>query len=108
MTGETSQELLEAEPMMEHFTFAHLTGAMRDTSERFYSLARYVVVTLPRTPERTVALRKILEGKDAAVRCALAVARAAGDSRVDRPRAGLDSPAPRMEDPGRPPAASDG
>jgi hypothetical protein len=30
------------------------------------------VMTLPRNPERTVALRKLLEAKDAAVRAALA------------------------------------
>ena len=30
------------------------------------------ILTLPRNPERTVALRKLLESKDAAVRAALA------------------------------------
>jgi hypothetical protein len=30
-----------------------------------------VVRTVPRSPERTVALRKLLEGKDAAVRAAM-------------------------------------
>jgi len=31
-----------------------------------------MMATLPRNPERTVALRKLLESKDAAVRAALA------------------------------------
>ena len=34
-------------------------------------LAERLVATLPRSAERTVALRKLLEGKDAAVRAAL-------------------------------------
>ena len=35
-------------------------------------LAGRIVETLPRNPERTVALRKLLEAKDAAVRALLA------------------------------------
>jgi hypothetical protein len=34
-------------------------------------LAEQIVETLPRNPERTVALRKLLEAKDCAVRAAL-------------------------------------
>lgn len=41
-------------------------------SRPWSDLAHDVVATLPRNPERTVALRKLLEGKDAAVRAALA------------------------------------
>jgi hypothetical protein len=39
---------------------------------RFCGLAEHVVETLPRNPERTVALRKLLEAKDAAVRALIA------------------------------------
>jgi hypothetical protein len=35
-------------------------------------MADRIVSTLPRNPERTVALRKLLEAKDAAVRALLA------------------------------------
>lgn len=60
------------EPMLRFFAHAHLPfGLMRDTSAGFAALAESVVDELPRTPERTVALRKLLEAKDAAVRCAL-------------------------------------
>lgn len=61
-----------AEPMLRYFEHGHLPeGALRDTSACFASLATYVAAQLPRSPERTVALRKLLEAKDAAVRCAL-------------------------------------
>lgn len=38
----------------------------------FQELAQLIVATTPRNPERTVALRKLLEAKDAAVRAAIA------------------------------------
>lgn len=38
----------------------------------FSALAHALVATLPRNPERTVALRKLLEAKEAAVRAARA------------------------------------
>lgn len=54
------------------FKFDHLTDAkLRTVSSRFAQLAAEVVDTLPRNPERTVALRKLLEAKDCAVRAAL-------------------------------------
>jgi hypothetical protein len=37
-----------------------------------YEMAARIVADLPRNPERTVALRKLLEAKDAAVRAKLA------------------------------------
>lgn len=60
------------ERMLRYFAFTHLTqGPMRETSAMFAWLAVQLVVRFPGSPERTVALRKVLEGKDAAVRCAL-------------------------------------
>lgn len=56
-------------PIMRHFQFAHLKGELADVSSRFAELAKYVHDELPRDPETTVALRKLLEAKDAAVRC---------------------------------------
>ena len=35
-------------------------------------IAERIIATLPRNPERTVALRKLLESKDAAVRALIA------------------------------------
>jgi len=46
-------------------------------SKPFGELADRIIDTLPRNPERTVALRKLLEAKDAAVRAALTVPHAA-------------------------------
>lgn len=64
-------ERWQGEDMLQWFAFGHLPeGAMRETSRMFAHLAFMVVRTVPRTPERTVALRKLLEGKDAAVRAA--------------------------------------
>lgn len=58
--------------MLRWFEFDHLrAGPLRDTSALFHALAHDLVARLPRTPERTVALRKLLESKDAAVRTAL-------------------------------------
>ena len=62
----------QGEEMLKYFAFAHLPeGPMRETSRLFCHLAYMVVRTVPRSPERTVALRKLLEGKDAAVRAAM-------------------------------------
>lgn len=41
-------------------------------SKPFGDLAQQIVDNLPRNPERTVALRKLLEAKDAAVRAIVA------------------------------------
>ena len=54
--------------MLRWFTFAHLPPDLRETSEPFALLASRIVETLPAGAERTVALRKLLESKDAAVR----------------------------------------
>lgn len=65
-------ERWQGEDMLRYFAFSHLLeGPMRETSRMFCHLAFMVVRTLPRSPERTVALRKLLEGKDAAVRAAM-------------------------------------
>lgn len=56
---------------MQYFTSAHLPAELRVVAEPFAVLAHTLVATLPRNPERTVALRKLLEAKDAAVRAKL-------------------------------------
>jgi hypothetical protein len=56
------------------FTYGHLpAGIMRSTSARCEELADTLIATLPDCAELTVALRKLLEAKDAAVRVALDV-----------------------------------
>jgi hypothetical protein len=63
--------LMADEPMLQFFAFAHLPERLQEVSEPFCNLARHIVLTLPRNPERTTALRKLLEAKDCAVRAML-------------------------------------
>jgi hypothetical protein len=63
------------EPILRFFEYMHLPPDLRDVSAPFGELAQ-VIMKLPRSAERTVALRKLLESKDAAVRAALPVATA--------------------------------
>lgn len=64
---------MENEPILQFFKFAHLPEKMQAVSRPFCELASSIVETLPRNPERTVALRKLLEAKDAAVRAGIFV-----------------------------------
>lgn len=59
------------EHIMQFFAYDHLPADKQAISRPFGELAA-VVMTLPRNPERTVALRKLLEAKDAAVRASFA------------------------------------
>ncbi len=54
------------------FSFSHLPPHLQAVSAPFAALAAGIVRDLPRNPERTVALRKLLEAKDAAVRALVA------------------------------------
>lgn len=59
------------EHILQFFAFAHLPPHLQAVSEPFHAMAQRLM-ELPRNPERTVALRKLLESKDAAVRAAIA------------------------------------
>lgn len=69
MTNTTQQS---AEHISQFFSWGHLPAHLQEVSKPFGQLAEQIVSTLPRNPERTVALRKLLEAKDAAVRALLA------------------------------------
>lgn len=56
------------EPLLQFFKYEHLPHGLQEVSMPFAALAHVMVATLPRNPERTVALRKLLEAKDCAVR----------------------------------------
>ena len=56
------------EPMLQFFEWEHLPLELQAVSAPFGVLARKVVETTPRNPERSAALRKLLEAKDCAVR----------------------------------------
>lgn len=60
------------EHILQFFAYAHLPPQLQAVSAPFGDLASSIVETLPRNPERTVALRKLLEAKDAAVRALVA------------------------------------
>jgi len=62
----------EYEHIMQFFAYAHLPPHLQAVSKPFGELAERIAATLPSNPERTVALRQLLEGKDAAVRAFLA------------------------------------
>ena len=57
--------------ILQFFAYGHLPPHLQAVSKPFGELAFHIVDTLPANPERTVALRKLLESKDAAVRALL-------------------------------------
>ena len=61
----------DREPMLQFFEFGHLPQELQKVSHPFQRLAVLLVEMLPRNPERTTALRKLLEAKDCAVRAKL-------------------------------------
>lgn len=63
-----TEEQLAADPILRYFHFAHLPPALQLTSVKFFELVCFIIAVVPRNAERTVALRKLLEAKDAAVR----------------------------------------
>jgi hypothetical protein len=61
----------DKDPIFQFFSYSHLPEHLQSISKPFGELAAHIIATLPRNPERTVALRKLLESKDAAVRASL-------------------------------------
>ena len=59
------------EYLLQFFAYSHLPAHLQVISKPFGELAEKIVAELPRNPERTVALRKLLEAKDCAVRAQL-------------------------------------
>jgi len=59
---------MESNPIMKFFKYEHLPQHLQVVSKPFGELADLLVATLPENAERSVALRKLLEAKDAAVR----------------------------------------
>ena len=59
------------DPILRYFKYAHLPANLQEKSKPFADLADLMVATLPRNPERSAGLRKLLEAKDCFVRAAL-------------------------------------
>lgn len=67
----TAAERGKPDRMLKWFDYSHLPKDLRAVSEGFSLLAWQTCERVEPGPERTVALRKLLEAKDAAVRAAL-------------------------------------
>lgn len=67
MSDSSSEEFL-----LQFFVYDHLPEHLQLVSKPFSDLAHTLVVSLPKNPERTTALRKLLESKDCAVRAKVA------------------------------------
>lgn len=59
------------ERMTKWFEYKHLPEHLQSVSAKFGELVAFCVAEIQSGPERTVALRKLLEAKDAAVRAKL-------------------------------------
>jgi hypothetical protein len=70
--AETPPPLESPDHILQFFTWEHLPLELQAVSMPFATMAQWIVKTLPRNPERTVALRKLIEAKDAAVRARVA------------------------------------
>lgn len=67
-----SNPIPQTDHVMQFFSFEHLPPHLQAVSEPFAQLASIIVARCPRNPERTKALDKLLEAKDAAVRAVIA------------------------------------
>lgn len=63
--------LIMANRMMQFFVYAHLPQHLQEVSKPFAELAEKVDKALPENAEKTMALRKLVESKDCAVRALL-------------------------------------
>lgn len=59
---------MSTEYLLQFFKYDHLPEHLQHISRPFGELAEDIVRDLPSNPERTTALRKLLEAKDCAVR----------------------------------------
>lgn len=62
---------MDEERMLKWFEFEHLPEHLQQVSAQFWNVACQICAIVKAGPERTVALRKLLESKDAAVRAAV-------------------------------------
>lgn len=68
---EDKETIMEREYLLQFFEYGHLPEHLQTISKPFGELAEQIASDLPRNPERTTALRKLLEAKDCAVRAML-------------------------------------
>lgn len=63
---------MDQDHILQFFAYGHLPPNVQEVSKPFSDLAVRITQMCPSNPERTVALRKLLESKDAAVRAYIA------------------------------------
>jgi len=66
-----TDEQIKEDPILKYFSYAHLKPEFQKVSALFADTAKVILSNVPRNAERTVALRKLLEAKDAAVRASV-------------------------------------
>lgn len=71
MVSDAELANLAGEHILQFFSFLHLPHYLQEISRPFAEMAA-LIMREPRNPERTVALRKLLESKDACVRARIA------------------------------------
>ncbi len=71
MSETKENKMEEKEYLIQFFKYDHLPEHLQVVSKPFGELADNIVSLLPKNPERTTALRKLLEAKDCAVRALL-------------------------------------
>src|SRR4029077_6835003 len=69
--SETRKKVGFGDSLLQFFAYEPLPHELQEVSRPFAVLARVVAETLPRNPERTTALRKLMEAMDCAVRARL-------------------------------------
>lgn len=89
--AEFTDDQLVLDPILRFFHYAHLPIILQSVSAPFCDLARTVVGKLPRNAERSVALRKLLEAKDAAVRANVHPAEKTIETPLDRVKGERDA-----------------
>ena len=73
-TVKAKEVVVQVEPqeyLLQFFEYGHLPVHMQDTSRMFHELAHALIAAVPRNPERTMALRRLLEAKDCAIRAGI-------------------------------------
>lgn len=71
--GSVTYSKLQLSATLKYFKYDHLSATLQEVSKPFCDLAYKIAVRSPYSQETEVALRKLLEAKDAAVRAALEV-----------------------------------
>lgn len=66
--------------LLQFFVYDHLPDHLAVVSKPFADLASEICNLVPDNPEKTVALRKLLEAKDCAVRAVVAERSKTGDT----------------------------